>query len=171
MIETARLILSPWREEDRDDLAAMVADPQTMVDYPAPQDRRESDVRFERYSRTFERVGYTRWCLRLRVTGEFVGYCGIQPLEAEHPIGEGPEIGWRLRRVHWGKGLASEAARASLADGFGRCGMTHVFSYTTTQNLRSQAVMQRIGLDRVATRDFDHPNGDRYVVWMARRPL
>ena len=168
--ETERLILRPWREEDRDELAAMVADPNTMVDYPAPQDRAESDVRFERYSRTFERVGYARWCLRLRENNDFVGYCGIQPLEADHPIGEGPEIGWRLRRVHWGKGYASESARASLCDGFGRCGMAEVFSYTTTVNARSEAVMRRIGLERLEAKDFVHPDGDRYIVYVARRP-
>jgi len=168
-IETARLILRPWREEDRDDLAVMVADPNTMVDYPAPQDRAASDVRFERYSRTFERVGYVRWCLRLRASSEFVGYCGIQPLEPDHPIGAGDEIGWRVRRIHWNKGYATEAARASLEDGFGRCGMTHVYSYTTDVNARSEAVMRRIGLERLADRDFTHENGDRYIVYIARR--
>jgi len=168
-IETPRLILRPWREEDRDDLAAMVADPNTMVDYPAPQSRAESDVRFGRYSRTFECVGYVRWCLRLRDTDEFVGYCGIQPLDPGHAVGDGPEIGWRVRRIHWNKGYATEAARASLEDGFGRCGMTHVYSYTTDVNARSEAVMRRIGLERLADRDFTHENGDRYIVYIARR--
>jgi RimJ/RimL family protein N-acetyltransferase len=171
IIETARLMLSPWREDDRDELAAMVADPRTMVDYPAPQTRAESDVRFERYRRTYDRVGYSRWCLRLRDTGEFVGYCGNQPLEPDHPIGEGPEIGWRVRRIHWNKGYASEAARASLADGFSRCGMTHVYSYTTTDNARSEAVMRRIGLERLTAKDFTHTNGDRYIVYVARHYL
>ncbi len=166
IIETERLILRPWREEDRGDLAAMVADPATMVDYPQPQTRAESDVRFQRYRATFERAGYVRWALRLRESGDFVGYCGIQPLEPDHPIGEGSEIGWRLRRVHWGKGLASEAARASLRDGFERCGMTLVYSYTTTVNARSQAVMRRIGLERLAAKDFTHPNGERYIVYV-----
>jgi RimJ/RimL family protein N-acetyltransferase len=168
-IETERLILRPWREEDRADLAAMVADPNTMVDYPVPQDRAESDVRFERYRQTYDRVGYCRWALRLRDTGEFVGYCGNQPLEPDHPIGEGSEIGWRVCRIHWNRGYASEAARASLEDGFNRCGMTHVYSYTTTNNARSEAVMRRVGLDRLADRDFTHPNGDRYIVYIARR--
>lgn len=168
IIETERLILRPWREEDRADLAAMCADPDTMVDYPKPQTRAESDVRFERYHATYERLGYCRWALRLRDGGDFVGYCGNQPLEPDHPIGEGPEIGWRLRRVHWGKGYASESARASLRDGFERCGMSQVFSYTTTDNARSEAVMRRIGLERLNAKDFTHPNGDRYIVYVAR---
>ena len=169
IVETERLILRPWREEDRDDLAAMCADPDTMVDYPEPQTRAESDVRFERYHATYERLGYCRWALRLRDGGDFVGYCGIQPLDAGHPLGDVPEIGWRLRRVHWGKGYASESARASLRDGFECCGMTDVFSYTTTDNARSEAVMRRIGLERLKDKDFTHPNGDRYIVYVARR--
>lgn len=168
IIETERLILRPWCEEDRGDLAAMCADPGTMVDYPEPQTRAESDVRFERYRATYERLGYCRWALRLRDGGDFAGYCGIQPLEPDHPIGEGAEIGWRLRRIHWGKGYASESARASLRDGFERCGMSQVFSYTTTQNARSEAVMRRIGLERLRDKDFTAPNGDRYIVYIAR---
>ncbi|HEY4942038.1 MAG TPA: GNAT family N-acetyltransferase [Rhizomicrobium sp.] len=168
MIETEHLVLRPWREEDRADLAAMCADPDTMVDYPQPQTRAESDVRFERYRATYERIGYCRWALRLREGGDFVGYCGVQPLEPDHPIGEGTEIGWRLRRAHWGKGYASESARASLHDGFQRCGMKDVFSYTTTENARSEAVMRRIGLERLKAKDFTHPNGDRYIVYVAR---
>jgi RimJ/RimL family protein N-acetyltransferase len=175
MIETARLILRPWREEDRDDLARMCGDPDVMVDYPEPQTREESDVRFRRYSDCFEKQGYCRWALERRADGAFVGYTGIQPVDfPDHPLAGSVEVGWRLVRAAWGQGYASEAARAPLRDGFLRCGMAEIRSYTTTINARSQAVMKRISLMREAERDFVHTNGDTYVVfragdgWLAR---
>jgi RimJ/RimL family protein N-acetyltransferase len=169
MIETARLTLRPWREEDRDDLARMCADPNVMVDYPQPQSRTESDARLVRYQETFARHGFCRWALVRREDGAFLGYNGIQPLSEGHPIGAGVEIGWRMVRAAWGFGYASEAARAALHDGFARFGMTEVLSYTTVVNARSQAVMRRIGLVRDSGRDFIHPDGTPYVVFATPR--
>lgn len=74
-------------------------------------------------------------------------------------------------RSAWGKGFASEAARAALHDGFGRHGWTEVLSYTAPDNLRSQAVMGRLGLAREPHRDFTAGYGDdawRGLVWVAR---
>jgi RimJ/RimL family protein N-acetyltransferase len=82
--------------------------------------------------------------------------------EAAHPtlrgvtadLGEGVEIGWRLIRKAWGQGFATEAARAALDDGFRRMGFDEVLTYTSPTNVRSQAVMLRLGLTREVTRDF-----------------
>jgi RimJ/RimL family protein N-acetyltransferase len=163
MIETPRLILRPWRESDRDDLARLCADPNVMVDYPAPQTRAESDVRFQRYCDAFARFGYTRWALERRSDGTFLGWTGINPPDALAPD---VEIGWRLIREVWGMGYASEAALASLKDGFGRCEFERVLSFTTNDNLRSQAVMRRIGLVRHDARDFIDPAGKQNIVFV-----
>ena len=168
MIETERLVLRPWREEDRDDLARMCADPNVMVDYPAPQTRAESDVRFERYRDTFERFGFCRWAVERRSDGKFLGYTGINStFSPDHPLAPDVELGWRLIREAWGFGYASEAARASLCDGFTRCELNKVYSFTTRENLRSQAVMQRIRLIRDEARDFVDPQGVRNIVFVA----
>src|SRR5258706_7234598 len=143
MIYTERLALRPWRESDGDALAKMCADPNVMVDYPRPQTREESDERLRRYLDTFDRHGICRWALEGRSDGAFIGYCGIQPVFDDHPLAPGAEIGWRLVRSAWGQGYASEAARASLLDGFLRCGLLDILSYTTPDNLRSQAVRLR----------------------------
>lgn len=170
MIETERLILRPWREGDRDDLARMCADPNVMVDYPAPQTRAESDARFERYRETFAKRGFCRWAVERRSDGKFLGYTGINTtLSPDHPLAPDVEIGWRLIQEAWGFGYASEAARTSLRDGFTRCNLAKVYSFTTPENLRSQAVMRRIGLDRDAARDFVDPQGNRYIVFVAHR--
>ena len=169
MIETERLILRPWRDEDRDDLARMCADPNVMVDYPKPQTREESDERFMRYAATFAKHKLCRWALERKSDGAFLGYTGIQPVFDDHPLAPGVEIGWRLVRSAWGSGYASEAARASLLDGFLRCGLLEILSYTTRENTRSQAVMRRIGLGRDLSRDFVSPDGPENIVFKANR--
>ena len=175
MIETERLILRPWRDSDLDDLARMCGDPAVMVDYPAPQTREDCVVRLTRYRTAFEQSGFTRWALFRRDDATFVGYTGIQPVSADHPLAQlSPvrpvvEIGWRLVRAAWGHGLATEAARASLEDGFSRCGFGEVLSYTTPRNERSQAVMRRIALSRRPTLDFSDPDGNRYIVFGTAR--
>ncbi len=146
----------------------MCADPNVMVDYPQPQTREESDIRFVRYRDCFEANRYCRWAIERRADGAFLGYTGIQPVTfAGFPLDGSIEIGWRLVRAAWGHGIASEAARASLRDGFSRCGLSEILSYTTTVNSRSQAVMRRIGLTREASRDFRHADGQQYVVFRA----
>jgi ribosomal-protein-alanine N-acetyltransferase len=167
MIETDRLILRPWREEDRVPLAQMCADPNVMVDYPHPQTREESYARFERYRTCFDANRFCRWAIERRADAMFLGYTGIQPVDfPEHPLAGLVEIGWRLVRAAWGQGIASEAAIASLRDGFSRCGLREIVSYTTTVNARSQAVMRRIGLERDAGRDLRLSN-EQYVVYRA----
>ena len=167
-IETNRLILRPWREEDRGDLAAMCADPEVMWDYGHVFTRAESDLRFERYSEAYRRLNYCRWAVTRRDDGLFLGHCGIMPNAIENPLGVVPEIGWRFIRSAWGNGYASEAARASLHDGFERCGLTEIWSYTASDNARSEAVMRRIGLQREASRDYCNPPDKHWIVYVAR---
>ncbi len=82
------------------------------------------------------------------------------------------EIGWRLFKPAWGFGYASEAARASLDDGFSRLGLAEIVAYTGPGNLRSQAVMRRVGMHRDPARDYARPDrlGGAAVVFVARRP-
>jgi len=144
----------------------MCADPNVMVDYPAPQTRAESDARYLRYCDAFEKFGFCRWAVERRSDGKFLGYTGIIPLPSDHPLAPEVEIGWRLIREAWGSGYASEAAQASLRDGFTRCKLSTVYSFTTLENHRSLAVMRLIGLKRHATRDFVDHAGNQYVVFV-----
>ena len=87
------------------------------------------------------------------------------------------EIGWRLARAAWGGGYATEAARALLTHGFEELGLTEIIAFTADTNLRSQAVMERLGMARDEARDFDHPGlaADhplrRHVVYVAQAPI
>lgn len=165
-IQTDRLVLRPWQEADRAPLAQMHLDPEVMADYRRLLDRRESDAKLDRYQGAIETLGYGRWAVEER-GGGFIGYVGVMPVFPGHPRDPGFEVGWRLVRAAWGKGYATEAARASLADVFGRIGLAEVLSYTAPDNLRSQAVMARLGLTRRPELDFED-KGWAGLVWSAR---
>lgn len=169
-IATERLTLRSWREDDREAFAAMHADPEVMWDMGGPFSRAKSDAKFDRYSDAFVRCGYCRWAVENRA-GRFVGYTGLMPSRAGHPLGVHSDIGWRFVRAAWGNGYATEAARAALEDAFARIGLKEVLAYTSADNLRSQAVMARLGLVRAESLDYSEGTGDAEwhgLVWVAR---
>ena len=171
IIETARLRLRPWREADREVFAALNADPEVARDLGGPLSHPASDAKLDRYIAAFLQHGFCRWAIETR-TGEFLGYAGVMPVRREHPLGPHDEIGWRLKRNAWGRGYANEAASAALDDVFVRVGLAEVLSYTAPDNLRSQALMDRLGLKRDPARDFvaryDGHDAWRGLVWSAR---
>ena len=168
-LKTARLTLRRWREADRDSFAALNADPEVTHDLGGPLTRTKSDEKFDRYCTTFERAGFSRWVID-DSNGAFVGYAGLMPSTKEHALGPHVEIGWRLVRLAWGRGYATEAAKAALADGFARLRLDEVLAYTSANNDRSQAVMKRLGLHRDVSRDFTSSYEGkmwRGLVWVA----
>jgi len=163
IIETARLTLRPWQEADRADFAQLHADPDVMADLGGPITRVEADRKFDRYRRAYDQFGYSRWAVHTS-DGAFIGYAGVMPRHDMQAIGSHDEIGWRLHRHAWGKGYASEAARAALQDASTRLGLTGIISYTTPENVRSQSVMDRLGLVRDPARDFTE-KGENFEEW------
>ncbi|HEX2593659.1 MAG TPA: GNAT family N-acetyltransferase [Rhizomicrobium sp.] len=173
MIETPRLLLRSWQPGDGDAFAAMNAHPEVMADLGGPLDRATSDAKLARFTKSFADRGLTRWLIEDRATGRYLGYCGLAWHDT-HALGPHHDIGWRLTRDAWGKGYAFEAATAALADAFTRAGINEVFAYTAPDNLRSQAVMARLGLERLSDRDFIWPEGEgawHGLVWVARTNL
>jgi RimJ/RimL family protein N-acetyltransferase len=170
-IETARMVLRPLRKADEPIFAAMHADPEVMKDANGPLSRSQSDHKLARYSGAFEEYGFCRWAVD-DLDGNFIGYAGIMPIPAHFPLAPGFDIGWRFVRSAWGRGLASEAAAAALTDVFARTKLTEVLSYTTADNVRSQAVMRSLNLQRDQARDFTlASDGLRWsgLVWVADR--
>jgi ribosomal-protein-alanine N-acetyltransferase len=157
MLETERLSLRPWRPDDRAPFAALNADPEVMRHFLATMTVQESDALADRMQARIEADGYGLWAVERRHDEALLGFTGLAPLRQGSPLFPGVEIGWRLARHAWGCGYASEAARASLADGFGRLGLHRIVAFTAVPNTPSQAVMQRIGMTRRADLDFDHP--------------
>jgi len=170
MLETPRLRLHTWHERHRAPFAAMSADVDVMRDLGGPISRADSDAKFARYAKAWDDDAIGRWAVEDR-HGNFLGYAGII-FRREHPIGPHHDLGWRFVRDAWGNGYATEAAKAALHDGFTRIGMNETLAYTAPDNLRSQAVMARLGLTRDSSRDFtaDFGNGDwRGLMWVARK--
>jgi RimJ/RimL family protein N-acetyltransferase len=169
ILDTPRLRLRCWLEADRDALGAMHTDPEVMLDYGGAISRAASDAKLDRYAAAFDQYGVCRWAVEAR-NGDFLGYTGIMPSFPGHPLGSHMEIGWRLIRRAWGYGYATEAAQAAMVDAFDRVGLKEVLAYTDPDNLRSQAVIARLRLQRDLTRDFTaHYDGIgawRGLVWV-----
>lgn len=156
-LETERLILRRWRDEDREPFAAINADPRVMEHFPAPLTRAESDAMVDRIEVGFAEHGFGLWAVERRDDGTVVGFVGLSVPGFDAHFTPAVEVGWRLAPNAWGQGLATEAARAAIEDGFGRAGLREIVSFTTAANERSQAVMRRLGMTHDPAEDFAHP--------------
>ena len=171
MIQTQRLRLRPWHDEHRAAFARMHADPEVMTDQGGPVDQIRSDAKFDRYRAAYVEHGVSRWAVE-NADGTFLGYAGVMPrLLPDHPLGPHFEIGWRFIRSAWGHGYATESAKAALEDTVRSAGIKEIVSYTSADNLRSQAVMARLKFQRDPSRDFiaEYPGVGlwRGMVWVA----
>ncbi len=173
---TPRLLLRHWREEDRDPFAEMGADPEVMEHFPAMMTAAESSGWVDRVGGDLDRRGWGLWVVEELSSGRFLGFTGLNVPGFEAPFLPAVEIGWRLRRDAWGHGYASEAARGVLAAAFDDLELADLVSFTSTTNVRSQAVMRRIGMTTDPAEDFDHPGiaeGHRlrrHVLYRLTRP-
>jgi RimJ/RimL family protein N-acetyltransferase len=154
---TERLLLRRWLAADRDPFAALNADRVVMEYFPAPLSRGESDALVERIEAGFERHGFGLWALQVRESGEFIGFTGLAVPPFDAHFTPAVEVGWRLARSAWDSGYATEAGRAALACGFERHGLDEIVSMTTVGNVRSRAVMERLGMTHDSDDDFDFP--------------
>lgn len=156
---TPRLLLRHWHPADGEPFAALNADPEVMEHFPHLLSRAESDAFAARAEAGLAARGYGLWAVEERASGRFLGFTGLNPVAFEAPFVDGPtvEIGWRLRRDAWGRGYAQEAARAARDYAFAGAGLRELVSFTSTTNLRSSHVMERIGMTHDPADDFDHP--------------
>ncbi|MEO5669649.1 MAG: GNAT family N-acetyltransferase [Ramlibacter sp.] len=155
-LETPRLRLRQWRESDREPFAAMNADPVVMEFFESTQPRSFSDASINSWQAQFAAQGWSNWAVELLTSGEFIGFTGLSVPRRTFAFSPCVEVGWRLARRFWGMGFATEAASASLKVAFVQLTLPEVVSFTTVRNLRSRAVMARIGM-RNANQDFEHP--------------
>jgi RimJ/RimL family protein N-acetyltransferase len=163
-IRTERLLLRRWRERDREPFAAINADPAVMQYFPATLARERSDETIARIERCFQEHGYGLWAVEIVGELELAGFVGLDRVEPGVPFAPAVELGWRLARACWGRGIATEAARASCAFAFERLGLTELVAYTAAINARSRRVMERLGMTHDPAEDFPHPGivaGDR----------
>jgi ribosomal-protein-alanine N-acetyltransferase len=157
ILSGARVVLRPWRDEDRAPFAAMNADERVMEFFPKRLSRAESDALVDGIQAHFTKHGFGLWAVETP-DAPFIGFTGLAVPRFTAAFTPCVEIGWRLAVEHWGKGYASEAARLSLAYGFETAGLSEIVSFTTVANLRSRAVMDRLGMQHDPADDFDHPS-------------
>jgi len=157
VIATARTLLRLWRPEDEPAFAAMCADPEVMRHFPALMTRAESDALVGRIRAHHEQRGFGLWALEIPGLVPFAGFVGLSIPRFEAHFTPCVEIGWRLAPTAWGKGYATEAAQAALDHGFQILKLDEIVSFTVPANERSWRVMQRIGMHRDPTDDFDLP--------------
>ena len=175
IIETDRLIMRGWLDSDREPYVALNADPVVMEHFPSTVGSQHTNEHVDRIIGQWETRGYSHWAVEVKGGAPFIGWVGLtEPgwlLSGERCV----EIGWRLAKEHWGHGYAPEAARAALGFGFEVLGLDEIVAFTTTTNLKSQRVMQKIGMRHDPARDFDHPaivEGSplrRHVLYVRRR--
>lgn len=155
MIETARLVLRPWRRGDLPPFAEQNADPIVMRFLAGVLTRAESDAYVARAERHLAEAGYCKWAVEAPGVAPFIGAVGLTRVTFEAPFTPAVEVAWRLHRRYWGRGYATEAARAAIEDGFARVGLQEVVALTALCNTASMRVMERLGMAR--TTEFDHP--------------
>jgi RimJ/RimL family protein N-acetyltransferase len=156
-LETERLILREWRDQDRPGFAAIVADPHVMRYYPAPKTQAEADAWIERM--VAARADGTGHFLAVerKSDGALLGLTGTGNIHFAIPTSPKVEIGWLLGQQFWGQGYAPEGARAALAHAFDILHAPDVVAFTAGVNEPSQAVMKKLGMVRDQLADFDHP--------------
>jgi len=161
---TERLRLRRWGRADRKPFAELNADPKVMEYYPEPLGRAASDAMVDTIEACFEERGFGLWAVEVTEAGDstsdppFAGYVGLWPATFEAPFTPAVEVGWRLAHRYWGRGYATEAGRAVLADGFGRLELDEIVSFTAAVNARSRRAMMKLGMTSSAADDFDHPS-------------
>ena len=157
-IRTERLILRNWEDRDRDLFHRINSDDRVMEFFPFRRDRAQSDAMLDRLRDGIARDGYGFSPVEIAATGQCIGFVGIHAAEIEPVVPPGSiEIGWRLAPEFWGFGYVTEAADAMLRFGFETHGFGEIISFAVWNNVRSTAVMERIGMTRDLSGDFDHP--------------
>jgi RimJ/RimL family protein N-acetyltransferase len=179
-IETGRLILRDWTEEDLGPYIRHTNTPAVLRWLGGPQPEEEIVERMRaRVMRWQRERGFTFWVVERKADRALLGFCGLKIADDEGSPVEGLlEVGWRLREDAWGQGYAKEAAIASLDFAFDRLEAPRVIALTLTGNRPSRGLMERLGMTRRADLDYEGPrwaNGPIIVyemeraAWMARR--
>jgi RimJ/RimL family protein N-acetyltransferase len=176
-VETERLVLRPWHDDDLPALVALNADPRVMEFFPAVRSAEESAEMLARIRTHWAAHRFGWWVMERRDDRAFVGIAGLLVPGFQASFTPCVEVGWRLPVAAWGQGYATEAARAALQHGFETRSprLEEIFAFTVPANVRSRRVMERIGMHHDPADDFDHPQvpaGDRlsrHLLYRIRR--
>ena len=157
VIETERLILRTWKESDAEAYFAINQDPKVLEFLPGPLSMDVVKQFIADKNQCFVDHRYTLWAVEEKMTGAMIGFIGFSSPAWKAHFTPCIEIGWRLGSQYWGKGYATEGAKAVLEYGFRQFDWDQILSFTVPDNSRSIRVMEKIGLKRDMNADFAHP--------------
>ncbi|PCI75540.1 GNAT family N-acetyltransferase [Candidatus Aerophobetes bacterium] len=157
ILETERLILRTWIDTDLQPMCAINQDPKVMQYFPSLQDLDATKHLITKINAHFDTYGYSLYAAVRKDTDEFIGFIGLLNVNFKAHFTPATEIGWRLASNQWGQGFATEGAKAVLDYAFKTLEIPEIVSFTATDNAPSKRVMEKIGLSRQKSDDFDHP--------------
>jgi RimJ/RimL family protein N-acetyltransferase len=155
ILQTVRLGMRIWHQDDLEPFAKMNKDPVVMKYFPRVFTVEESADGLRGFNNHFDDHGFTYYAVDLLTTTRFVGFIGLRVQSFESHFTPCVDIGWRLCVQAWGQGLATEGAKACLEHGFSSLQIDSIYSMAPAVNQRSINVMQKIGMTFVE--EFEHP--------------
>lgn len=158
VIETERLILRTWEEDDVYPYFLINQDSKVIEFLPSAMSMSEVRDFINKVNNKYKKYGYTLFATALKDTGKLIGFIGLNYTDFPASFTLAVEIGWRLGSQYWGKGYATEGAKAVLDFGFNQCNLKEIVSFTAINNIKSIKVMQRLGMLEDIERKFNHPN-------------
>ncbi len=162
LFKTERLGIRNWRENDLYEFAKMGQDEEVMKYFPSLLSEQQTLSLMERMEKQFDDRAYAYLAVEILDNQEFIGMIGMSnqkyDIKLDHTdegLSEFVDIGWRLKRAAWGKGYATEGARAWMKYGFEKINLETIYSVAPVINIASQNVMKKIGFDKIG--EFNHP--------------
>ncbi len=154
-IETSRLIIRSWKEEDLKEFGRLNSDEAVMRYFPKTLSEGETDAFYEAIQEEFKTHNYGLYAVEVKENREFIGFIGFHEATFDMDFTPCIEIGWRLKKEAWGHGYATEGAKACIKYGFEQLGFREIFSFTAEINKPSENVMKKLGMSYI--KEFNHP--------------
>lgn len=155
-LETDRLCLRQWRKTDLKPFAQMNSSRDVMEYFTKLLSEEESNAMVSKCQLLIDEKGWGFWAVSLKDSNTFIGFVGLHQPQQDLPFNPCVEIGWRLGKIFWGYGYATEAANACLKFAFEKLELDEVVSFTAKINKRSQRVMERLKMKNTR-KSFHHP--------------
>ncbi|EGJ72483.1 GCN5-related N-acetyltransferase [Bacteroides coprosuis DSM 18011] len=154
-IETPRLIIRDWKREDLQSFVTLNKDPEVMEHFLKTLMPTESIAMFNKIKDEINEYGYGPFAIELKEDHSFIGFTGFHNFDLDVDFAPGVEIAWRIHKNYWNQGYVTEAAKACLEYAKENLEFDQVYAFTSLPNIRSQRVMQKIGMTKM--KEFDHP--------------
>lgn len=155
IFKSKRLGFRPWTTDDLEPMAKLNADPEVMKYFPKNPDTEETREFIERMHKQYTDTGFCYFATEILESGKFIGFIGLCSISFEAKFTPCVDIGWRLRQDEWGKGYATEGAKACLDFGFNNISLDKIYAVCPIINLPSENVMKKIGMTKHSL--FNHP--------------